>query len=490
MLDWFRRAARAANEVDRRLARQDGQLPRTIADPALKRLSNAANRSGLWLLVAVTLASRKGPTRRAAFRGLAAVGGASAATNLIAKPLLPRRRPAAQLVPKHRRLADPPTSPSFPSGHAASAAAFVTAVAMESPLTGAALAPVAVAVAYSRVHTGVHWPSDVLCGTVVGAGMAWATKWWWPLPPQQPATVHHSTDQPALRSGEHLLVLVNPDSGEDDFEQLKWVKKHWPAAKIVRLDPAHDVAAKLTALVEHDDELRALGVAGGDGTVATAATVAQEHGLALAVVSSGTLNHFARDIGVTSPGTLSSAVETGNGARVDLGTVTVDDAHTRWFVNTASLGGYPDMVRFRQKWEPRWGKWAAAAGALIRVLYESTPLTVDINGSHHTVWVLFVGNGSYAPKGFVPSWRPSICDGTIDVRYVRADSRFSRLRFIVAASLGALHRSRTYVEYDTTDVEVTVRGQAVHLATDGEIGPAGKRFRFESHRDALNIYCG
>ncbi|NED26421.1 phosphatase PAP2 family protein, partial [Streptomyces anulatus] len=68
------------------------------------------------------------------------------------------------LVPVVRQLKRQPITTSFPSGHAASAAAFATGVALESKGWGAVVAPVAVAVATSRVYTGVHYPSDVLAG--------------------------------------------------------------------------------------------------------------------------------------------------------------------------------------------------------------------------------------------------------------------------------------------------------------------------------------
>ena len=93
-----------------------------------------------------------------------AIAGASAMANAVLKPLLPRRRPAAAELPAYQTIDNPPTSSSFPSGHAASAAAFATAVAMESPRLGLAVAPLAASVAYSRVHVGVHWTSDVLVG--------------------------------------------------------------------------------------------------------------------------------------------------------------------------------------------------------------------------------------------------------------------------------------------------------------------------------------
>jgi undecaprenyl-diphosphatase len=175
------------NRLDETLARLSARLPRSAADPVLRELSHAANHSILWLSVAAGLASRRGPTRRAALRGVAAIAAASASANLVGKSLFPRRRPAAELIPLRRRVIHRPGSSSFPSGHAASAAAFTTAVALESPVTAAVLAPVAVAVAYSRVHTGVHWPTDVLAGAALGTGIGMATRRWWPPRADAPA---------------------------------------------------------------------------------------------------------------------------------------------------------------------------------------------------------------------------------------------------------------------------------------------------------------
>ena len=187
MLEWLRRAGRDVNKIDRDLVRASARIPRSPLDPGLKALTTAANHSVLWLTIAAVLASRKGVTRHAAFRGVLAIAGASFTANAVVKPVAPRRRPAAEDVPTRRTLSDPPESSSFPSGHAASAAAFTTAVALESPLAGAALAPVAVAVGYSRVHTGVHWPSDVAAGMLLGSGIALATRRWWPVRPDLPS---------------------------------------------------------------------------------------------------------------------------------------------------------------------------------------------------------------------------------------------------------------------------------------------------------------
>lgn len=74
-------------------------------------------------------------------------------------------------MPFARRVRMPKTR-SFPSGHAASGFAFATGVATEAPLAGGLLTALAALVAYSRVHTGVHYPSDVLAGAVIGAALS------------------------------------------------------------------------------------------------------------------------------------------------------------------------------------------------------------------------------------------------------------------------------------------------------------------------------
>jgi undecaprenyl-diphosphatase len=63
-----------------------------------------------------------------------------------------------------------PGSASFPSGHAASGFAFATAIGRDQPWLGLALRFLAVAVAYSRIHAGVHYPGDVVVGSLIGAG--------------------------------------------------------------------------------------------------------------------------------------------------------------------------------------------------------------------------------------------------------------------------------------------------------------------------------
>lgn len=144
-------------------------------DAALRTLSRAANYSRLWMATAAGLAAFGGPTgRRAAVTGLVSVGLTSAVVNQGFKRVFRRDRPTRleQDLNRHVRM---PESTSFPSGHSASAFAFAQGVSHTMPWTGLGLRVVAGLVAYSRVHTGVHYPLDVAVGSMIGMGVGQLT---------------------------------------------------------------------------------------------------------------------------------------------------------------------------------------------------------------------------------------------------------------------------------------------------------------------------
>jgi undecaprenyl-diphosphatase len=143
-------------------------------DEAMRRLSGAADHSKLWFAAAAALAVLGGSRgRRAARQGLLSLGIASGFANLVAKPLTTRRRPEREeLDALSRRHVPMPRSSSFPSGHTASAFAFATGAGQTQPSLSAPLRALASLVGYSRVHTGVHYPADVLVGAFIGVSAA------------------------------------------------------------------------------------------------------------------------------------------------------------------------------------------------------------------------------------------------------------------------------------------------------------------------------
>jgi membrane-associated phospholipid phosphatase len=172
--------ARRLVAADRRLYATVAASPAPWLDEPVRRLSQSADQSRLWLAVAAGLAAFGGPDgRRAARRGVAAIAVASATVNIGAKSLRPRQRPdrVAARVPPARQVAMP-ASGSFPSGHSASAFAFACCVGGRLPRAAWPLRLLAAAVAYSRVHTGVHYPGDVIIGSLIGAAIGRALAGW------------------------------------------------------------------------------------------------------------------------------------------------------------------------------------------------------------------------------------------------------------------------------------------------------------------------
>lgn len=175
---WLAEARDQAAALDRAISAAIDQTATPALDRSLVRLSEAANGSRLWIATAAAAALLGGPRgRRAAAGALASIGLASAVSNLALKSVARRRRPEGargEGVPS-RRVRRPVTG-SFPSGHAASAFAFASTMGEALPATWAPLHATAALVAYSRVHTGVHYASDVVTGALVGAMSGWTTR--------------------------------------------------------------------------------------------------------------------------------------------------------------------------------------------------------------------------------------------------------------------------------------------------------------------------
>jgi undecaprenyl-diphosphatase len=467
-------------------------------DVVLPRLTRTANHGVLWWAVAAGLGATRGPRRRAAVRGLLALGIASGVANVPAKLSIRRPRPSLTDVPVARRLRRQPLTTSFPSGHSASAAAFAVGVAMEAPITGAAVGALAAAVAYSRVYVGVHYPGDVLAGVALGAGSALITARTWPRRPTSPARARSAPGKaPALPGGAGLVIVVNAGAGSAAGPLggglgggiVTRLRDLMPDAEIVEPgedDDLLDVMRQAAARAE------ALGVAGGDGTVNCAAAAALEAQLPLAVFPAGTLDHFAREAGLESAADTADAVTAGQGCEVDVGWVQSDPEQPPGaiFLNTASLGSYPELVAARERLEDYLGKWPAMVLGAVRVLRRGKELELTVDGEHRRVWLLFVGNGGYRPSGFAPTYRPHLDDGLLDVRILDAQQPWSRTRLVLALLSGRLGRSKVYEQRYTTQLRVAKRGgePALSLARDGEVGDQPGTLLLRTHPRRLVIY--
>ncbi|MBF4462491.1 MULTISPECIES: bifunctional phosphatase PAP2/diacylglycerol kinase family protein [unclassified Rathayibacter] len=428
---------RVVRRADARVARRlNARHPSTLVDGALVSLSRAADHGVLWMGLGVLLVLAGRP--REAVRGTASLAIASAAANLVGKQLFGGVRPLVVDVPIGRRLAHLPTSPSFPSGHAASAAAFATGVALESPRAGAALAPLAAAVAFSRLHTGVHWLSDVVGGAALGAAVAVVGRVALPAHPRRIPVSERAAlppvDRRPLGDGSELLVVLNPHAGRDshrpDPEPL--LRARYPRAHVHRLAEGEELAEVVRS---RSSTSTVLGVYGGDGTVAVGAALARAEGMTLLVLPGGTMNHFAKALGLLTVEDALHAASVGERRDVDVAEVVTVGGEPITVLNTVSIGVYPEFVAAREKREKRIGKPLAAVIAALTVVRRTDPFELRREGRTDRVWSYFVGVNRGHPETATPLARRRLDDGRLDVRILHS-GRTPRTRGAFALVLG------------------------------------------------------
>lgn len=467
-----------------------------MVDGALVGLSRAADHGVLWFALAALLVLAGRP--REAARGAASLALASAAANLVGKQLFGGVRPLVVDVPVGRRLARVPTSPSFPSGHAASAVAFATGAALESPRAGAALAPLAGAVAFSRLHVGVHWLSDVVGGAALGAAVAVAGKLLVPARPRHVPVSERATRPPVdrhpLGDGSELLVVLNPGAGRDSHrpDPEPVIRSRFPASVVHRLEEGEDLAEVVRSARAGARPPQVLGIYGGDGTMAVGAALARAEGMTLLVLPGGTMNHFAKALGlVTVEGALDAAAH-GERRDVDVAEVVAGDSDPVTVLNTVSIGVYPEFVAEREKREKRIGKPLAAVIAALGVVRRTHPFELRRDGRTDLVWSYFVGVNQEHPRTATPLARRRLDDGHLDVRVLHS-GRTPRTRGAASLVLGRTAtpligrvpgwRAPVVESYSTREITVGARRP---VADDPEWAHDGETEVFDGVRNGFD----
>ena len=282
--------------------------------------------------------------------------------------------------------------------------------------------------------------------------------------------------------GSGLAIVVNPSAGPAlGRSPAGALREALPAAEVVELDDAGDLAKELHLAVSRG--ARMLGIAGGDGSVNTASDVAIEHEIPLLVVPAGTLNHLARDLGLASVEDAIDAFRGGATQAIDVAKI-----DGRPFLNTASIGSYVELVDRRERLESRIGKWPAFVLAFFSLLFRSEPVSVRIDGADRILWVAFFGNCIYTPRGIAPRSRSTLDDGLIDVRILDARHGWARLRLMTAGIFGRAHRARGFEQRTVSRLEVVASDPPIRLARDGETFDGSSSFEVTKTAKLLEVF--
>ena len=228
---------------------------------------------------------------------------------------------------------------------------------------------------------------------------------------------------------------------------------------------------------------------GGDGTVSAGAGSLVGTGKPMGVLPLGTLNHFARDLGI--PAELEAAVRNvaeGVVREVDLG-----EANERVFVNNSSIGLYPAAVSLRDAWMERQSthKWVAMGRAALATLREfpvvRVTLRLEEGGVNLSTPMVFVGNNRYDTKLFSLGKRPALDGGELWVYLARDAGRFRFVRLALRALVGRLDDSRDFQGIGLKEMVVEDRRHLLRVAFDGEVSHVAPPIRYRIRPRALRV---
>lgn len=284
------------------------------------------------------------------------------------------------------------------------------------------------------------------------------------------------------------VLIMNPASGGGKVAEYDLVAKAEAlGARVLLLDPGTDQDVAQMARDAVVDGADLLGVAGGDGTQALVAAVAAEHGLPFLVLSAGTRNHFAMDLGLdrADPAAGLAALRDGVELRVDLGM-----AGDRPFVNTASFGAYAEIVQNPQYRDSK--AVTALAHLPDLVASDETALAVEADGDPLPApQVLLVSNNPYLQSGTLGGGRrPRLDRGVLGVVAVHVGGalRAAELALLGAGSGAVTVRDARQVRInaDQAKIPVAVDGEALDLQVPVvcTIHPGALRVRVPRHRTA------
>jgi len=291
-------------------------------------------------------------------------------------------------------------------------------------------------------------------------------------------------------TGTGISVIINEQSGTarnaDAGAQVQSAfAKHGCAVRLERVRDPGDLPARARRAASNGDVLVA---AGGDGTVNAVAGVAVETNCVMGILPMGTLNHFAKDLGL--PLDLEHAVGTivrGHERNVDIGEV-----NGRVFVNNSNVGLYPRMVWERDE-EQRRGrnKWTAFAIAMLRTWrsYRTITARLMVSGKAAVVRTpfVFVGNNYYVVEGFQLGGRSRLDEGRLSIYMAPECGRFEILSLPVRALTRRLSSGAPFVEFDAETVAVDVESRRVRVALDGEVALMTSPLEYRIRRRALKV---
>lgn len=251
----------------------------------------------------------------------------------------------------------------------------------------------------------------------------------------------------------------------------------------------------LSGAVEHAlkqakrGEIDAIVIGGGDGSMRCAASVLAGTGVPLGVVPLGTLNHFAKDLGIPLP--VEGAAATIAAGRTRL--VDLAEVNGETFINNSSIGIYPYMVidRERRRAAHKLAKWMAMVPAFFRMMrhFPRRRLRISAKGfaRPYRTPCLFVGNNEYGMERFTFGRRRRLDAGELWFYVVKPRSPWEFFLMVCRLCFGHLDQARDLDTFQLAEAEISAKTSRLPVALDGEVRIMQTPLHYRSRPHALRV---
>jgi diacylglycerol kinase family enzyme len=312
------------------------------------------------------------------------------------------------------------------------------------------------------------------------------------------ASVLDRAGGPAAVSVRRVVALMNAGAGAFNQALAEEVESalaasfavHGVAADISFVEgDGLEAAAEAALACAKRGEIDAIIVGGGDGSIRTVASVLADTGVPLGVLPLGTLNHFAKDLGIPLQVEAAAAtIAAGHTRAVDLAEVNGET-----FINNSSIGIYPYMVidRERRRAAHKLAKWMAMVPAFFRMLRHIPRRRLRISAQGfarpYRTPCLFVGNNEYGIELFTFGRRKRLDGGELWFYVVKPRNRLEFFWMLCRLCFGHLNQARDLDTFQLREAEISAKSSRLPVALDGEVKIMHPPLRYRARPRALRV---
>ncbi|MFD1913019.1 diacylglycerol/lipid kinase family protein [Halodurantibacterium flavum] len=288
-----------------------------------------------------------------------------------------------------------------------------------------------------------------------------------------------------------ISILVNPGSGKrrgaEKLREVTGAASAHPEVTVRKLERHRPLADQAQSAVAEGYDIVA--AAGGDGTICGIAAALAKSGQVMGVLPLGTFNYFARSLDIPQElGPALDLLRTGEARPINVGSV-----NDRLFLNNASLGAYPSILKSREEIYSRWGRSRVAAywSVLVALCRRSHSIRLRLvaDGQEHRFRtpLVFIMLNAYQLRQHELDGEDIIRRGKFAVFVAPDLTRFGMIRTAIGLATGRLEKARDFTLIEARELLIDTGRPRDLVARDGERETMRGPFRFTLLSDALRV---